>query len=141
MDDLRRFECHLRRIVVFLRQVGIGSTSSSSGTFLRATAVFLFAMAIVLAKKEIPKLKTVGKRNWLFLTLSGVMTGVCWFLGYAAFNYEGSNAVTITSVGEFSIALTMLFLFLVLKEKFSKKMPLGLLLLLGGIVIVAAFAL
>jgi len=62
-------------------------------------------------------------------------------LEYAALNYEGSNAVALTSIGKFSIALTMLFSFLILKEKFSKKMLFGVMLLLGGIAIVAAFAL
>lgn len=65
--------------VSFFVKLGLRSTSSSLGTFLRTAVVFLFAMAIVLVGEKMPKLKTVGKRNWLFLILSGVMTGVCWF--------------------------------------------------------------
>ena len=69
------------------------------------------------------------------------MTGFAWFLEYAALNYQGSNPVAVTSIEKFSIALTMLFSFVILKEKFTKKMLFGLFLLLSGIAVIVVFAL
>lgn len=125
----------------FFVKLGLQGTPSSLGTFLRTCVVLVFASLIVLSRHEFPNLKTISKRNWIFLTLSGIMTGFAWFLEYAALNYQGSNPVAVTSIEKFSIALTMLFSFVILKEKFTKKMLIGLFLLLSGIAVIVAFAL
>lgn len=54
---------------------------------------------------------------------------------------NGVNPVAVNSAGKLSVLLTMLFSFLVLKEKFTKRTLLGLLLLVAGVVLVIAFSL
>lgn len=135
------FSAVFAALTSFFVKLGLQGTSSSLGTFLRTGVVLAFSLLIVFSRHEFPKLKTITKRNWIFLTLSGLATGIAWFLEYAALNYQGSNPVAITSIEKFSIALTMLFSFFILKEKFTKKMLLGLLLLLSAIGVMVAFAL
>lgn len=54
---------------------------------------------------------------------------------------KGVNPVAVNSIGKLSILLTMLFSYLVLKEKFTKKSLLGLLILTSGIILIIIFSL
>ena len=53
---------------------------------------------------------------------------------------ENVNPVAVSSIGKLAILLTMGFSFVVLKEKFTKKSLLGLLLLTLGIVVIIIFS-
>ncbi len=128
-------------LVTFFCKLGLSGISSDFGTLIRTIVVFVFAGAIVLAKKEYVGLKNTTKKDWIFLTLSGLATGVAWLSEYYALNTDGVNPIAVNSVGKLSILLTMLFSFLVLKEKFSKKSLLGLFLLTAGIVVIIVFSL
>lgn len=122
-------------------KIGLKGISSDLGTLYRTIVVFIFAGAIVLVKKDYKKAKEITKKNWIYLTLSGLATGVAWLSEYYALNTEGVNPIAVNSIGKLSILLTMLFSWIILKEKFSKKSILGLSLLVGGIVIVIVFSL
>lgn len=60
---------------------------------------------------------------------------------YYALNTDGVNPVAVNSISKLSILLTMLFSFLILKEKFNKKSLLGLAILTAGIVLIIVFSL
>ncbi len=122
-------------------KIGLKGIPSSLGTLYRTIVVFIFAGAIVLVKKDYKKVKEISKKNWLYLTLSGLATGVAWLSEYYALNTEGVNPIAVNSIGKLSILLTMLFSAIILKEKFSRKSIIGLSLLVGGIVIVIVFSL
>ena len=53
----------------------------------------------------------------IFLTLSGLATGGAWLCEYYALNIDGVNPIAVNSIGKLSILLTMLFSFIILKEK------------------------
>ena len=114
---------------------------SSLGTLLRTIVVFIFSGAIVAGRKEYRGIGAVSGKSWLFLSLSGIATGGAWLCEYAALGMNGVNPVAVNSAGKLSVLLTMLFSFLVLKEKFTKRTLLGLLLLVAGVVLVIAFSL
>lgn len=122
-------------------KIGLKGIPSDLGTLLRTIVVFLFAGAIVLIKKDYKKCNEITFKNWIYLTLSGIATGIAWLSEYYALNIEGVNPIAVNSIGKLSILLTMLFSFLILKEKFSLKSILGLILLVGGIVLVIIFSL
>lgn len=128
-------------LVALFCKLGLSGISSDLGTLLRTIVVFVFAGAIVLAKKEYKGVRDIKGKDWLFLSLSGVFTGVAWLSEYYALNIDGVNPVAVNSIGKLSILLTMLFSYLVLKEKFGKKSLIGLALLTSGIVVIIAFSL
>lgn len=128
-------------LVSLFVKIGLKGISSNLGTLYRTIVVYIFAGAIVLARKDYKDVKSITKKSWLFLILSGIATGGAWLCEYAALNYVGANPVAVNSIGKLSILLTMLFSFLVLKEKFTKKSLLGLSLLTAGIVIIIIFSL
>lgn len=128
-------------IVSLFVKIGLKGISSDLGTLLRTIIVFIFAGAITFVKKEHTEIKIISKKNIIFLTISGIATGCAWLCEYYALNIDGVNPVAVNSIGKLSILLTMLFSFLVLKEKFSKKSLLGLTFLTLGIILIIIFCL
>lgn len=128
-------------LVSLFVKIGLQGMSSDLGTFLRTVVVLIFSGAIALARKQTKGLGSVFPKSWVFLTLSGLATGVAWLGEYYALNMEGVNPVAVNAIGKLSILLTMLFSATVLKERFSWKSLLGLGLLTGGIILIVVFSL
>lgn len=128
-------------LVSFFIKLGLKGINSNLGIFYRTIVVFVFALAIVLVKKDYKGIKNITIKSWIFLTLSAIATGLAWISEYAALNVENSNPIAVSAIGKLAILLTMLFSFLILKEKFSKKSILGLFLLISGIVLIVIFSL
>ncbi|MDD7064459.1 MAG: GRP family sugar transporter [Mollicutes bacterium] len=128
-------------LVSLFVKIGLQGMSSDLGTFLRTVVVLIFSGAIALARKQTKGLKAVSPKSWVFLTLSGLATGVAWLGEYYALNMEGVNPIAVNAIGKLSILLTMLFSATVLKERFSWKSLLGLGLLTGGIILIVVFSL
>lgn len=117
-------------------KLGLKDTPSDLGTLFRTIIVFIFASLIVVFRKDYRDFQKITCRSWIFLTISGVMTGGAWLLEYSALNYVNSNPVGVSSIGKLSILLTMSFSYLILKEKFSRKMITGLYIICLGIFLV-----
>lgn len=128
-------------IVALFAKIGLKGIPSDLGTLIRSIIVFIFAGAIVLARKDYIGVKEINGHSWLFLTLSGIATGAAWLFEYYALNMEHTNPLAVNAIGKLAILLTMLFSFIVLKEKFSKKALLGLGLLTLGIILIIIFSL
>ncbi len=128
-------------LVSFFCKLGLSGIPTDLGTLIRTVIVFLFSGAIVLARKEYKGVSALTGKDWVFLSVSGLFTGVAWLSEYYALNWDGSNPIAVNSIGKLSILLTMLFSFLFLKEKFTKKSLLGLAFLTAGIVLIIVFSL
>jgi transporter family protein len=128
-------------LVALFVKIGLKNISSDLGTLLRTIIVFVFASIIALSKKEYKGILNITKKSLIFLTLSGLATGGAWLCEYYALNIAGVNPIAVNSIGKLSILLTMLFSFIVLKEKFNKKSLVGLSLLTIGIILIIIFSL
>jgi len=128
-------------LVSLFVKIGLKGISSDLGTFIRTIIVFIFASTIVLVRKDYKDANRIDKKSWIFLTLSGIATGGAWLCEYEALNTINVNPVAVSSISKLAILLTMAFSFVILKEKFSKKELLGLLLLVLGIVVIIIFSL
>lgn len=128
-------------IVALFVKLGLSGIPSDLGTLLRTVVVFVFATAITLGNGEHKQIDQICGKSWLFLTLSGMATGCAWLCEHYALNTTGVNPVAVNAIGKLSILLTMLFSFVILKEKFTKKSIFGLTLLTLGIVLIVVFSL
>ncbi len=126
-------------LVSLFVKIGLKNIPSDLGMLMRTMIVFVFALAIVLVRKEYKGLNLITKKSWLFLTISGVMTGLAWLFEYEALNYIGANPIVVNSINKLAILLTMILSYLLLKEKFTKKSILGLLIMTLGIVVIVIF--
>lgn len=128
-------------LVSLFVKIGLGGIPSDLGTLIRTVIVFVFALSITLARGEQKQIDGIDGSGWLFLTLSGVATGVAWLCEYYALNIDGVSPVAVNAIGKLSVLLTMAFSAFVLKERFTKRALFGLLLLTVGIVLTVVFSL
>ena len=114
-----------------LAKVGITGVESNLGTAIRTVVIIIImAWAIVFAKGEASQVKNIEKKELLFIGLSGLATGGSWLCYYYAMQ-KGELSVVVP-IDKMSILLTVLFSWIFLKEKLSKKAALGLVLMCVG---------
>ena len=112
-------------LVSLFIKIGLKGISSNLGTLIRTIIVLIFSSLIVIFRKDYQGVNRISKTSWLFLFLSGLATGGAWLFEYYSLNMAGVNPIAVNSIGKLSILLTMLFSFIVLKEKFNKKKKKG----------------
>ena len=120
-----------------LAKVGISGVESNLGTAIRTAVVLIMAWVIVFARGKQKGLKTIDKKELLFISLSGIATGASWLFYYHAIAH-GMVSVVVP-IDKLSIVVTVAFSYLVFREKLSKKAFLGLLLMVAGTLIMAFF--
>lgn len=128
-------------VVSFFVKIGLSGIPSDLGTLLRTIIVFIFSTLIVLSRKEYKGITTIQRSSWLFLSCSGIATGIAWLCEYYALNIEGVSPVAVNCIGKLSILLTMFFSYYILKEKFTLKSLIGLIILTIGIILIVIFSL
>ena len=117
-----------------LGKVGIENVESNLGTAIRTIVVLVMAWIIVFATKKQRDIKKIDKRSLIFLILSGVATGASWLCYYKAL--QDGLASIVVPIDKLSILVTVLFAYIFLKEKLSKKSLLGLILIIVGTLLV-----
>ena len=118
-----------------LAKVGISGVESNLATAIRTAVVLVLSWGIVLAKGEQKQLKTVDRRELVFIALSGLATGASWLCYYYAIG-QGILSVVIP-IDKMSILVTILFSRVFLKERLTARAALGLALLCAGTLVMA----
>jgi transporter family protein len=113
-----------------LGKIGIQDIESNLGTAIRTVVVLIIAWGIVFFQKKHTQMKEIDKKSWLFIGLSGLATGLSWLCYYRAL--QVGKASLVVPIDKLSIVVTVIFSYLVLKEKLSVKAFIGLLLVVGG---------
>ena len=120
-----------------LAKVGISGVESNLGTAIRTAVVLLLSWGIVFARKKHTGLRTIDKKELLFICLSGIATGASWLCYYYAIGH--GDVSVVVPIDKLSILVTVAFSFIVFKEKLSKKAFLGLALMVAGTLLMAFF--
>ncbi len=121
-----------------LAKIGIDGVSSNLATAIRTCAVLVMAWLIVIFRGKASYVKRVPKKDFLFLALSGVATAASWLCYYYAIA-KGQVSVVVP-IDKLSILVTVLFSYIALGERLSKKQAWGLVLLTAGTLCMAIFA-
>ena len=121
-----------------LAKIGISGVESNLGTAIRTAVVLLMAWIIVFAKSEQRELKSLDRKELVFIGLSGLATGTSWLCYY----YAVQNGIlsVVVPIDKMSILLTVLFSVVFLKEKLSKKAIMGLSLMCIGTLAMVVWA-
>lgn len=117
-------------ITAILGKVGIEDVDSNLGTAIRTIVVLIMAWLIVFATKKQGGIKEIDKKSWIFITLSGLATGMSWLFYFKALQ-EGQASIVVP-IDKLSIIVTIIFAYIVLKEKLSMKAFAGFILLILG---------
>ncbi|MDO4315396.1 MAG: EamA family transporter [Oscillospiraceae bacterium] len=121
-----------------LAKVGISGVESNLGTAIRTCVVLVMAWGIVFARGKQAQLRTLDRRELVFIALSGVATGASWLCYYYAIQ-NGSVSVVVP-IDKLSILVSVLFSRLVFHETLSARARLGLALMVAGTLLMAIFA-
>ena len=110
---------------------------SNLGTAIRTGVVLILAWGIVFARGKHKGMAQIDKKEFLFICLSGLATGVTWLCKYYAI--QNGEVSVVTPLEKMSVVVTIAFSAIVFKEKLSKKATLGLCLLVVGTLLMAIF--
>ena len=120
-----------------LAKVGISGVESNLGTAIRTAVVLVLSWGIVFTRKKHTGLRTIDKKELLFICLSGIATGASWLCYYYAIGH--GDVSVVVPIDKLSILVTVAFSYIVFKEKLSKKAFLGLALMVAGTLLMAFF--
>lgn len=113
-----------------LGKVGIENVESNLGTAIRTCVVLVMAWLMVFVTGKTGEVRQIPRKDLLFICLSGFATGGAWLCYYKAL--QDGPASVVVPVDKLSILITILFSYIVFKEKLSKKSLFGLLLIVVG---------
>lgn len=113
-----------------LGKIGISDVESNLGTAIRTGVVLVMSWIMVFVTGKQNKIKVISKKELGFICLSGLATGGSWLCYYKAL-HDGPASVVVP-IDKLSILVTILFSYIVFREKLSKKTAFGLVLTVGG---------
>jgi bacterial/archaeal transporter family protein len=101
-----------------LAKIGIEDVDSNVATFIRTIVIIVFSWGIVFFQGTLKELKKITKKAYLFLFLSGAATGLSWLCYFGALAL--GKVSVVNPIDKFSVVLTMILSFIILKEKPTK---------------------
>jgi transporter family protein len=113
-----------------LGKVGISGVESNLGTALRTIVVLVMAWVVVFVSRQQHQIRTIPRRDLVFIALSAVATGASWLCYYRALQL--GNASLVVPIDKLSIVVTVAFATFVLHERLRKRAIVGLVLIVGG---------
>ena len=104
-----------------LAKIGISDINSNLATAIRTIVVLIMAWGIVFM---------TGAQSWIFLVLSGIATGLSWLFYYKALQL--GDASKVVPIDKFSVVISMILAFVILKEDLTFKTVMGGILITAG---------
>lgn len=132
------FSAVFAALTSILAKIGISGVEANLGTAIRTGVVLIMAWVIVFIKHKQGLLKSLDKKELAFISLSGVATGGSWLCYYYAI--QNGIVSVVVPIDKMSVLITVLFSFIVFKEKLSKKALIGLCLMVVATLSMALFA-
>ena len=113
-----------------LAKLGISGIDSNLATAIRTVVVLIMAWGIVFMTGVHKQIPDIGGRSWLFLTLSGLATGLSWLFYYRAL--QMGDASRVVPIDKSSVVISLILAFVILKEKLTWQSIVGGLLISAG---------
>jgi transporter family protein len=116
-----------------LAKVGVAHVDSNLAMALRTTVVLVFAWGIAIALGKHGEIRDLDRRTLLFLTLSGLATGLSWLCYFRALQLGPASRVA--PLDKLSVPLVMILAWLLLGEKMTPSVLAGGLLITAGAIV------
>lgn len=113
-----------------LAKVGIRNVESNLATAIRTAVVLLMAWLTVFATGKTGKIKETPKNELIFIVISGILTGASWICYYKALQL--GEVSVVAPIDKLSIVVTVVFSYIVFKEKLTLKSFRGFLMTIVG---------
>ena len=106
-----------------LAKIGIDGVNSNLATAIRTVVVLFMAWGMVFITGTQNGITEISTKSWIFLILSGLATGLSWMCYYYALQI--GEASKVVPVDKFSVVISMILAFIILKEAVTLKTVLG----------------
>jgi transporter family protein len=123
-------------LTAIFAKIGVENVNSDFATFVRTVVILLVLAAILSATGAWQDPGAISGRTYLFLALSGLATGASWICYFRALQL--GDAARVAPIDKLSVVLVAVFGAVFLSEKLSAANWLGVALIAGGAVLVAA---
>lgn len=120
-------------LTLILGKVGIEGINSNLGTAIRTIVVLIMAWIVVFVTGKQHTIKHIEKKELDFICLSGLATGGSWLCYYKAL--QDGLASVVVPIDKLSIVVSIVFSYVVFKEKLTIKSFAGLVLIIAGTLI------
>lgn len=118
-----------------LAKIGIEQINSNLATAIRTVVVLIMAWGIVFLSGTQSQIPSISQKSWIFLILSGISTGLSWLFYYKALQL--GDASKVIPIDKFSVVISMVLAFVILKEAITIKTIIGgLLITIGTFVLI-----
>lgn len=125
-------------LVSILSKLGVRTTDPDVATAVRTVIVAIAAWCVAALGGPLSSIPDISPTTWLFLALSGLATGGSWMRYYYAI--QTGVVSTVVQIDKLSVLVSVLFAFFVLKERLAKRAAFGLVLMVIGTAVMAAFS-
>ena len=113
-----------------LAKVGISGVNSNLATAIRTFVVLLMSWGMVFLTNAQSGIGDISRKNWIFLILSGLATGVSWLCYYKALQI--GDVAKVVSIDKLSVVITMILAAVLLHEQFTPRSVIGCVLIAAG---------
>ncbi|MCI8631234.1 MAG: EamA family transporter [Firmicutes bacterium] len=111
-------------------KIGIEGVNSNLATAIRTVVVLVMAWGMVFITGAQSGMADISRRSWLFLIVSGMMTGASWLCYYKA--VQMGDVSKIVPIDKLSGVLTIILAFAFLHEELTVKSIVGCILIAAG---------
>lgn len=117
-------------LTAILGKIGITGIESNLGTAIRTFVVLVMAWIMVAVTGKMGTVKSIPRKEMLLICLSGIATETSWLCYYKAL--QDGLACVVVPIDKLSILVTIVFSYVVFKEKLTTKAGIGLVLIVAG---------
>lgn len=110
-------------LTAIFAKIGVENVNSNLATAIRTVVVLVMIWVIVFWRDEVKGITELSRRTWLFLTVSGLATGLSWIFYFKAL--QMGEVSKVAGIDKLSLALTVLFAVIFLGETLSWKTAAG----------------
>jgi len=118
-------------LVAIFGKLGIKGVDSNLAVAIRTLIIVVFAWAIVFFQGNVADVFKISKFSYTFIVLSAVATGLSWLFFYKALQL--GDVSRVATIDKLSVALSVIFAFIVLGEQPTVGNVLGGLLVTAGV--------
>lgn len=120
-------------LTAILAKIGITGVNTDLATAIRTIVILVVAWALVLARGAYTGLPDLTGRNWTFLVLSGVATGLSWICYFKALQL--GKVSQVAPVDKLSVAIAIALSVLFLGETLTLKTAVGAAMIIAGTIV------
>lgn len=122
-------------LTAIFAKIGIQGVDSDLATLIRTAIIIVVLSAFVAYTGKWANPFELSAKTWLFLGLSGLMTGASWVCYFRALKI--GDASKVAPVDKFSLVLVAIFAFTFLGERPSLREWSGIAMVAGGVLLLA----